>query len=101
MIEQEGSMLNSHSPQGWVGDVWPMNGGVKHHCPCNGHDTLDAPFSPSIVVMSSNSSEADDLLEEAQLLGETLRCVRQSIVRKVSLRDDSVIAAHGFEPILC
>ena len=62
-------MLDGEGPKCGIGDVRPMNGRMQHHGPCDGHDCTNVAFGDSIVMVSADASESDDLLE----LGEVAR----------------------------
>jgi hypothetical protein len=63
MIIEKNSVLNGHRSQARISNIRPMNGGVKHHGPSDGHDALDTTLSASVVVMSTRASEMNDLFE--------------------------------------
>lgn len=74
-----------------------MNGSVEHHGPGDGHDGLDCSFGVAIVVMSTDTGEAEDLFESGEFLLELGRSKAGSVVGEERRWGDSMIAAHLFE----
>ena len=73
---------------------------MNHHGPGNGHDRLDGSFCNSIVMVGSNSSKLDDLLEVGQMLLVLLGGEAGAIVRHIGLWDNTRVAAMGLKRFL-
>ena len=56
-------MLDSKGPEASIVNFRP----VQHHCPGNQHHSLDAPFSDTIVMVCSNTSQLGNLGKVLQM----------------------------------
>jgi hypothetical protein len=71
VIVQEDGMSDGHGPQSGVGNVRPMDRGLKPHCSRNAHCCLYGPFTYTVVMMSTSTCESDDLGEFTKLASVT------------------------------
>jgi len=94
VIMKKDGMLNRHGPKASIRDVRPMDSRVKHHSSSDGHDGLDAAFSFTIVMMSSSTSETNDLFKLCELRGKRLGTEGRSIVSEKRLNNDSKISTQ-------
>ena len=69
---------------------------MKHHGMCNLHDCPDASLCHTIVVMSTNSSKFDDLLELGEVLTKCLGSEATAIVCDKRLGHNTMIPAKLF-----
>ena len=101
VIMKKDGMLNRHGPKASIRDIRPMDSRVKHHSSSNSHDGLDAALSLTVVMMSSSTSEPDDLSKLCKLRSELLGSEDGSVVSQEGLNNDSKIAAHQLIVFLC
>ena len=92
VVMQENRVLDGHGPQTRIGNIGPMNGRMKHHCPGNCHDGLYVAFGNSIVMMGSCNRKSNDLCQLGKLRREFFGSEGRSIISQERLCNDSQIA---------
>ena len=96
VIVEVDSILDCHWPQRWIYLVRPMDGSMEPHCPCNLHDGPDASLCHTIVVVSTNSSKFDNLLELGEVLTKGLGSEATAIVCNKGLGYNTMILTELF-----
>ena len=94
-------MLDGEGPECGVGDVRPVNGRMQHHGPCDGHDGANVAFGDSIVMVSADASESNDLLKLGEVARELGRSKRFRIVGEIFLWRHACVATHSLEALFC
>ena len=74
---------------------------MQHHGSGDGHNGSNVALGDTIVMVSADACESDNLLEIGEVAREFGRGERLGIVRKKFLRHDSSVATHTFEAFLC
>ena len=93
MVPEVDCLLHRHRPQLGIGNLRPVNRGVKHHRASDRHDRLDRALGDAVVVMGPNTGEPNRLLEGGKVVREGVRRERLPVVGLVLLRDDADVAA--------
>ena len=96
VVVEVDSILDCHWPQSWICLVRPMDGSMEHHCSCNLHDGPDASLCHTIVVVSTNSSKFDDLLELGEVLTKGMGSEATVIICDKRLGHNTMIPAKLF-----
>ena len=63
-------MLDCKGPECGVGNIWPMDGRMQHHGPCDGHDGSNVAFGDPVVMVSADASESNNLLKVRKVARE-------------------------------
>lgn len=67
VVVQEAGVLDSHGPQGDIGDVGPMDGGMNQHGASTRHDCLDCALGNAVVVMGPSARKSADLVKGGEV----------------------------------
>ena len=76
-------MLHRESPQVRVTLFGPMKEHVHHHCTCPVHNRLDGSFCCAILMVGTDSTVRDRLVEQIEVVLELFRSKRVIICVKV------------------
>jgi hypothetical protein len=97
MVINVDSVVDSHGPQGGVGNIGPPDSSMEHHGASHGHDGLNTALSDAVVVVRADASEASDLFENRKFLGKGSGAKGASIVAAIGLDDNAGVASRFFE----
>jgi hypothetical protein len=73
--------------------------GVQQQSPGDGHHVLNGLFSDTIMMMGTDSGEANGLFKSSQMIGEFVAGEGSAIVRQVALNNDAIVAAGKLEAV--
>jgi hypothetical protein len=94
MVPEVDGLLHRHRPQLGIGNLRPVNRGVKHHRTSDQHDRLDRALDDAVVVMGPDTGKPNRLLEGGKVVGKSVRRERLPVVGLVLLRDDANVATQ-------
>lgn len=91
VVEEKDRMLDSQGPKFSIGNVSPVDGGVKEHGASDGHHSLDRAFSNTIVMVGTDSGETRYLSELFEVSTIILGSERAAIITQIFFGNDSII----------